>query len=143
MKFIEIPMPGDGNCMFHSISYGLNISHKVLREKIVNFILENPDFIINDTKLKDWIQWSENISYIKYAKNMAKNGIWGGGIELSIIPYIYNISICVLQKGNIKDKYKIISKFLRPNSKKIIFILYVGNCHYNYLELKKIDTKKY
>jgi len=128
MKFIEIPMPGDGNCMFHSISYGLKISHKELREKVVKFIIENPSFKINDTKLKDWIFWSENITYKEYAKKMSKNGIWGGGIELSIISHIYNVSICVLQNG------KVISKFLKSN--KLIFLSYVGNCHYNYLQLK-------
>ena len=46
--------PGDGSCLFHSMSYGLGsgINASRLRSEICTFIQNNPELKISDTPLK-------------------------------------------------------------------------------------------
>ena len=52
-----IRQPGDGSCLFHSMSYGLGGDATKLRSEICSFISANPDFKICETPLSDWIRW--------------------------------------------------------------------------------------
>jgi len=54
-----IRQPGDGSCLFHSMSYGLggDANATKLRAEICAFITANPDFKICETPLSDWIKW--------------------------------------------------------------------------------------
>ena len=54
-----IRQPGDGSCLFHSMSYGLggDANATKLRAEICAFISANPDFKICETPLSDWIKW--------------------------------------------------------------------------------------
>ncbi|KAJ1420986.1 hypothetical protein B484DRAFT_465681, partial [Ochromonadaceae sp. CCMP2298] len=50
-----VQQPGDGNCLFHSMSYGLGSSNaSKLRAEICSFIAQNPKMKICDTPLQDW-----------------------------------------------------------------------------------------
>ena len=46
-----VPVPGDGNCMFHAISHqlnhilGLTVSHEELRRMIVDYLRNHPQTV--------------------------------------------------------------------------------------------------
>ena len=128
-----IGQPGDGNCLFHSITYGLgNGNAHILRQEIADWINKNPETIISDTPLKDWIFWDSNNTVENYSKKIGISG-WGGAIEISACSYLKNVSIQVYEK--IGNRFKRISCFNRPNPSKIINILYSGGVHYDALIL--------
>mmetsp|Transcript_4777 Transcript_4777/g.10291 ORF Transcript_4777/g.10291 Transcript_4777/m.10291 type:complete len:134 (-) Transcript_4777:265-666(-) len=53
-----VPQPGDGSCLFHSMSYGLGSgSASSLRREIGRFIDQNPKLMIAETPMKDWVKW--------------------------------------------------------------------------------------
>jgi hypothetical protein len=54
MRAKVVRQPGDGSCLFHSMSYGLGngLTAPRLRSEICNFIQNNPDLKISDTPLK-------------------------------------------------------------------------------------------
>eukprot|EP00802_Teleaulax_amphioxeia_P007654 Tamp_07661.p1 GENE.Tamp_07661~~Tamp_07661.p1 ORF type:complete len:271 (+),score=56.37 Tamp_07661:968-1780(+) len=73
-----IRQPGDGNCLFHSMSYGLgNTNANKLRREIADFIRANPDLEIAETPMRDWVKWDSGTSVSEYARRMAISG-WGG-----------------------------------------------------------------
>lgn len=78
----EKHQPGDGSCLFHSMSYGLSdgTTASSLRQSICDFIARNPSLKICETPLSDWVKWDSNQSPLDYAKKMSR-GAWGGGIE--------------------------------------------------------------
>ncbi len=129
--------PGDGSCLFHSMSFGLNDGSTAssLRKEICNYIMSNPNIKICDTPLKNWIKWDTNSSIIEYARKMYR-GSWGGGIEMACVSNIKKVNIHVYQyypKG-----YKRISAFdypIEPEKRKIVRVLYQGRCHYDALKI--------
>ena len=110
------------SCLFVSIGYFLNLSHKDVRNSICNY-LENNGKLINDVDTKTLLK-IENSNYIS---KMKKEKTWGGGIEIQCACNIWNLKIIVL---NIRDNTKNI-EFIPINNKinKIIKITWNGN-HY-------------
>ena len=53
-----VRQPGDGSCLFHSLSHGLRdgSSASSLRREVASFISENPGLMISDSPLKDWVR---------------------------------------------------------------------------------------
>jgi hypothetical protein len=53
-----IRQPGDGSCLFHSLSHGLKdgSSASSLRKQVAEFIQSNPTLEISDSPLKDWVR---------------------------------------------------------------------------------------
>lgn len=50
-----VSMPGDGDCLFHSLAHGLgNTNARRLRSEIAAFIGSHPDLEIAEVPLKDW-----------------------------------------------------------------------------------------
>ena len=126
-----IKQPGDGSCLFHSISFGLgNLSSSELRIDIANWIKNNPDIIISDSPLRDWIYWDSNNTVDNYAKKISVSG-WGGAIEIIACSILKNVSIHVYEK--IGSNYKRISSFNQKKPSKLINILYTGGVHYDSL----------
>jgi hypothetical protein len=84
-----VRQPGDGSCLFHSMSYGLqkNSNAAKLRAEICQFIQNNPDLKISDTPLADWVKWDSNSSVSEYARKMSR-GSWGGGIEMACVSQV-------------------------------------------------------
>lgn len=70
-----IPQPGDGSCLFHSLSYGLGdrSTASSLRREISGFISKNPDMTIGDTFIKDWVGYDSNyqLTVHSYAQRMS------------------------------------------------------------------------
>lgn len=84
-----VRQPGDGSCLFHSMSYGLPSKSNAarLRAEICQFIQNNPNLKISDTPLQDWVKWDANSSVAEYARKMSR-GSWGGGIEMACVSQV-------------------------------------------------------
>ncbi|KAK5625513.1 hypothetical protein RRF57_001229 [Xylaria bambusicola] len=89
-------MPDDGDCMFTAVGGALGglvpvgIAHRaeytpaILRRIVVDTILENP------LRFDDNFLGARPETYC----NRLLNGMWGGGIELSILSEIFRVEIC-------------------------------------------------
>ena len=127
-----IKQPGDGNCLFHSLAYGIgNISYNQLKKKIINWIKNNKNNNISGIPLKNWIMWETNLNIENYC-NRLENGMWGGAIEILICSQIENINIYVFEKKN--KFFNNISSFEVEHPHKKIALLYYGRVHYDYLD---------
>mmetsp|Transcript_21415 Transcript_21415/g.25999 ORF Transcript_21415/g.25999 Transcript_21415/m.25999 type:complete len:315 (+) Transcript_21415:111-1055(+) len=130
-------MPGDGDCLFHSLAYGLGRSSTArnLRREIAAFIAKNPSLEIAETPLRDWIRWDSNNSVSMYAKRMSIRG-WGGGIECAAFSHLKGINVHIYEKQRRSSGYKRISCFDVGTNKRTINVVYCGGVHYNALEIK-------
>lgn len=125
-----VTQPGDGSCLFHSLSYGLSDGSRAasLRKDICGFIAKNPEMTIADTAIKDWIRWDTNDSVQAYAARMAE-GTWGGGIEMAALTRMKKVNVHVYEKC--REGYRRISAFEFPGAKKTVNVLYQGRMHYD------------
>ena len=124
--------PGDGSCLFHSMSYGLRdgTGANHLREEICSFILRNPHLEISETPISEWVRWDSGTSVSDYIQRMAR-GAWGGGIEMATVSKMKSVNVHVYERY--RGGFKRISAFDYPESpetKKIIRVLYCGGVHY-------------
>eukprot|EP01035_Chromulina_nebulosa_P020727 gene20727-26871_t len=132
-----IRQPGDGSCLFHSMSYGLRNGYTAsrLRMEICNYIRNNPNIKISDTPLSEWVKWDSNMSCSEYARKMS-SGSWGGGIEMACCSLMFRCNIHVYERHS--DYYKRISAFDypdMPNERPVIRVLYGGGVHYDALDV--------
>lgn len=134
--------PGDGSCLFHSISYGANrlgvpsgtggTSHSAasLRQLVCQFVRNNPSTLICDTPLQDWVRWDSGSSVADYASRM-RGGAWGGGIEMACLSALLLVNIHVYERHGVG--YRRISAFdcaTSAASKPTVRVLYGGGVHY-------------
>ena len=128
-----VRQPGDGSCLFHSMSYGLRdgSSASSLRREICQYIRKNPDLTISDTPIKDWIKWDSGASVSEYASRMSGSA-WGGGIEMAALGKLRSVNVHVYERAG--GYYKRISAFDcpdNPQGKKTVKVLYQGACHFD------------
>jgi hypothetical protein len=127
-----VRQPGDGSCLFHSLSYGLGSGYSAtrLRQDICSFIAANPSLLISETPLKDWVKWDSGSSVQDYCRRMSA-GSWGGGIEMACLSQMKQVNVHVYERSGMG--YKRISAFDYPintECKPIIRVLYCGGVHY-------------
>eukprot|EP01036_Dinobryon_divergens_P028311 gene28311-37242_t len=132
MRAKVMRQPGDGSCLFHSMSYGLGsgINASRLRSEICTFIQNNPELKISDTPLKDWVRWDSGSSVSEYARTMSR-GSWGGGIEMACLSQLKGCNVHVYERSALG--FKRISAFDHPDnpqSKPVVRVLYCGGIHY-------------
>lgn len=110
-----ITVPGDGNCLFHALSHELNRTNLYLgnqyrlRKLICDKLQELLDTNQLEEHLYDYVLGGMDNSYYKpfgkYIQNMRKSGSWGGDLEISVIPLIFegmNLEIWMKpQKGSL------------------------------------------
>lgn len=130
-----VSQPGDGSCLFHSMSYGLNdrSTASSLRREICRYVENNPDVIIADTALKDWIKYDSGGTVQSYAQKMATGNQWGGGIEMAALTKMRSVNVHVYEKC--EEGYKRISCFDNPNAQRTISVLYQGRMHYDAIDV--------
>jgi len=133
-----IGQPGDGSCLFHSLSYGLGggMTAPVLRREIEDYISAHPDEDLNGTAIKKWVEWDSGNTVTTYTGMMRNSSNWGGAIEIAVCAHMKGIQIDVYER-NSNGLFKRISSF-KPstaptNSKSKINVLYGGRCHYDAL----------
>lgn len=129
-----VPQPGDGSCLFHSLSYGLSgrSQGQALRREICNFIARNPDLEIGDNALKDWINYDTGGNVQSYARDMSGSS-WGGGIEMAAFSQMKGVNVHVYEKCS--GGFRRISAFESPGARKTVSVLYQGRAHYEALAL--------
>lgn len=83
---------GDGNCLFRALSdqlYGTEQQHAQLRHDAVEHIRVNAEFF------KFYIEDDEPIA--DYLATMAKDGIWGGQLEMTALAEKMHFNVIVHQ----------------------------------------------
>lgn len=83
---------GDGNCLFRSIADQLEIEgleHIGVRETIVRHITENRE------SYEPFIE--DDVPFDRYISSMAKNGTWGGNLELQACSMAFSVNIKIFQ----------------------------------------------
>jgi hypothetical protein len=131
-----VPQPGDGSCLFHSMSYGIRDKSNAtsLRRDICSYIQHHPLTPICDTPLSDWVDWDSGTSCSDYARKMSY-GAWGGGIEMACMSRLKDCNVHVYESLR-SGGFKRISAFdnpIDPQLKRNVRVLYRGGVHYDAL----------
>jgi hypothetical protein len=152
-----IGQPGDGSCLFHSLSCCLNwargerknghVSYTAgkMRLDIENYIATHPMETIGGTAISDWILWDSQVSVNVYTERMRYGNSWGGAIEIAVCARLLGVVVQVYERKR-SDKYTRISRFeacvdgnddMKDESgvHGILNILYGGRCHYDALQV--------
>ena len=132
IKFNEKIVPGDGNCLFHSIGCSVNLVQNQIRELVSKYILKHKNKKFNGLSLEEWIKMESEMSVEVYAQYILRNGEWGGNMELYVCSQVFKINLFILKRDI--NKYKIISSYVYENDAKNVFLIYNG-AHYNYLKV--------
>lgn len=139
LEFQENVVPGDGNCLFHSLGKALNIPQGDIRIAIALYLEKNRKQKINGLKLEDWLIMEKDMGLDGYCRMIRQNGVWGGNMELNIFTKMYKLNVFVLMKDLVKKNFKMVSSYVFDNNANNIFLLYDG-VHYNYLRVSKNMT---
>eukprot|EP00927_Polykrikos_kofoidii_P041201 TRINITY_DN35121_c0_g1_i1.p1 TRINITY_DN35121_c0_g1~~TRINITY_DN35121_c0_g1_i1.p1 ORF type:complete len:450 (-),score=56.24 TRINITY_DN35121_c0_g1_i1:418-1767(-) len=131
-----VRQPGDGSCLFHSLSHGLGAAGggaASLRREIASFLQQHPALQVAGDTLEEWVRWDSNASVADYARRMASCG-WGGGIEMVACSLLKNVNVHVYENARSGcGEFKRISCFDCPNAPRTIHVLYQGGVHYDAL----------
>lgn len=71
-----------------------------LRTEICAFIQSNPNFLISETPLKDWVKWDSGSSVEEYIRKMSR-GSWGGGIEMACFSIMKGVNVHVYERSGV------------------------------------------
>lgn len=132
-----VRQPGDGSCLFHSLSFGLSQGQpnprdaEQLRRELAAYIERNPQQEIAGDTIEEWVRWDANSSVSVYAAQMGQRG-WGGGVEMAVCSLLKAVNVHVYEAST-GGTYKRISCFDTPGSKRTVHVLYQGRCHYDAL----------
>lgn len=131
-----IAQPGDGSCLFHSLSYGLrSTSASQLRAEIADYIAGNPDALVADNPIKNWVLWDSGLNTAEYARSMRAGSRWGGAVELAVCAKIRGVTVDVYERSG--GGFSRISSF-QGNSGSCtatVNVLYGGRVHYDALKV--------
>lgn len=101
------------SCLFRSLAKFVNIETDDLRQKICDFLSENPE-LIDSIRVND-------ITPNNYVLNMRNNETWGGGIEIKAFCEIYNYQV------NVHIPKSVIPFYPKQLPVRIINISWTGN----------------
>jgi len=135
----EVRQPGDGSCLFHALSYGMNDgSHaRRMRRQILEHIIKNPTMEIAGMSLQEWVKLDCGRSIRRYVEKMAA-GAEGGGIEIEVFTRLKGMSVNVFERCS--GGYRRISYFdAGPKAKGEVNILYRKRRHYDALVIEASD----
>ncbi|KAH9768434.1 OVARIAN TUMOR DOMAIN-containing deubiquitinating enzyme 9 [Citrus sinensis] len=134
---VENKVQGDGNCQFRSLSDQLYRSpehHMFVRQQVVNQLKAHPEIYEGYVPM----------AYSDYLKKMNKSGEWGDHVTLQAAADSYGVKVFVLT--SFKDTCYIEILPHVPKSKRVIFLSFWAEVHYNSIypegELPLLDDKK-
>merc|ERR1712137_1037653 len=131
-----VPQPGDGSCLFHSLAYGLQSTNASrLRAEIADYIMANPDSLVADNPIRDWVLWDSGLDTASYAKSMRTGSRWGGAVELAVCAKTKGVRVDVYERG--RSGFVRISSFDGgggPGSG-VVNLCYGGRVHYDALQV--------
>ena len=101
--------------------------------QIGSFIEANPELLISDSPLREWVLWDSASSVPVYCRKITTGGAWGGGIEMAVVARLRRVCVHVYESRG--GGFKRISRFPSPaGDGKVIRVLYRGRAHYDALE---------
>ena len=89
------------SCLFNSLAYFLTDSSEEIRKKICDYIQQNQNYMGLPEKVFYSGKTREN-----YVVHMRKPSSWGGGIEIQVACFVYNVRIYVVDTRNISKNKK-------------------------------------
>jgi len=134
-----VSQPGDGSCLFHSLSFGLGRGDAtMLRREVADHVATHPNETISGTPIKDWVLWDTGLGVKDYACRMGAGSQWGGAIEMAVCSMIKGVDINVYEASGGK-RYRRISAFVGAGSgtHDQINVVYSGRVHYDALEVSR------
>jgi hypothetical protein len=140
-KYQIIKMKGDGDCLYHSLSYKLkDYSNYYIETEVLNFIENNPNYLIHDTPLYQWIDYDTGLNMKKYIKQLKNTTLYPGPIEIQIFCKLFqkNVHIYETKEGKIKNTHSIYNN-QNNKSKNDNLTIYYSPLHYDYIEIFKND----
>ncbi|KAK4833955.1 hypothetical protein QYF36_013981 [Acer negundo] len=120
--FLELKVPGDGNCQFRALSdqlYGTPDYHKVVRRKVVNQLKSHRE------KYEGYVP----MEYGDYLKNMSKSGEWGDHVTLQAAADLSGVKIVVITSFKDTGYIEIVPNV--EKSKGVICLSFWAEVHYN------------
>ncbi|KAL7248075.1 hypothetical protein ACSBR2_002892 [Camellia fascicularis] len=134
---VEHKVQGDGNCQFRALSdqfYRTPEHHKFVRQQVVNQLKSH----------RDTYEGYVPMEYGDYLKKISKSGEWGDHVTLQAAADSYSVKIFVVT--SFKDTFSIEILPKSQNSKRVIFLSFWAEVHYNSIypqgELPPCDSKR-
>jgi len=97
--FISIPVPGDGSCLFYSLSYlmfGKNINHaNDVQRLCCDHIIANSEYFSS---------FIQNLTITEYVSNLRKTITYGDHIEIFCAPHLYNRNFWVYEIDQVRKR---------------------------------------
>ncbi|XP_028063067.1 uncharacterized protein LOC114266380 isoform X2 [Camellia sinensis] len=119
---VELKVQGDGNCQFRALSdqiYRTTEHHQFVRQQVVDQLKLHPELY----------EVYVPMAYDDYLKNISKSGEWGDHVTLQAAADAYGIKIFIIT--SFKDTCYIEILPRTQNSKRIIFLSFWAEVHYN------------
>ena len=137
VKYQIIKMVGDGDCLYHSLSYKLDSTNHYIENTVLNFIENNPDYIIHDIKLQEWILYDTGLNMENYIKQLQKTELYPGPIEIQIFCKLFqkNVHIYETVKGKYVNTHSIYYDQTDKSTDNNLTVYY-SPYHYDYIEIK-------
>ncbi|CRG99442.1 OTU-like cysteine protease, putative [Plasmodium relictum] len=126
-----IQVPGDGNCLFRSISFNLfekQKYHMYVRRRCAEHMLNFKD---------EYSIYFEDNNFYEYIKNMSKNGYWGDELCIKAAADAFDCIVYIITSTSENWYLKYESKYKNNNLKKYVFLAYSSPVHYDYFKLIK------
>lgn len=121
---IVLPMPHDGNCLFHSLAsffQSKTIDHALVRRMVVDYVYRNGAVFSRDVQAEGYA----NVE--AYCRKLAQNHQWGDGIALQAFAMLFKVNVWLTLADDDATPPTSISSFPgRPN----LGLLLRGN-HYD------------
>eukprot|EP00928_Gymnodinium_smaydae_P088243 TRINITY_DN72353_c0_g1_i1.p1 TRINITY_DN72353_c0_g1~~TRINITY_DN72353_c0_g1_i1.p1 ORF type:complete len:473 (-),score=85.27 TRINITY_DN72353_c0_g1_i1:60-1478(-) len=136
-----VHQPGDGSCLFHSLSYGLKSKcASALRAEIADYIAGNPDVVVAGNAIRDWVLWDSGLDPASYAATMREGSRWGGAVEIAVCAQKLQVHIDIFERCS--EGFARISSFGAGSGQgaatsakgPTLSLLYGGRVHYDALE---------
>lgn len=138
-----VTQPGDGSCLFHSLSFGLrhlDVSDAPLgpdlRQEIALYLESHADDTVAGSAFRDYIWWDHGVTVQEYAKLMAESNLWGGAIEMAAFVRMMDVNVRVYSQGR-KGLFQQVVTFGDDPSLQSVTVVYIGKCHYDALVLEE------
>ncbi|CAE7868050.1 YOD1 [Symbiodinium microadriaticum] len=130
-----LPQPGDGSCLFHSLSHGLRKGQgaSALRAEIADYIASHPEEEVAGNPISDWVLWDSGEDPNAYALSMREGSRWGGAMEIALCAKLHRIRVDIFERRS--DHFLRIASFGEADKFEPVRLLYGGRVHYDALEV--------
>ncbi|GLU11847.1 hypothetical protein SLE2022_285670 [Rubroshorea leprosula] len=136
-NLVELKVQGDGNCQFRALSdqfYRTPEHHEFVRQQVVNQLKSCPEIYEGYVPM----------AYNDYLEKMSRSGEWGDHVTLQAAADSYGVKIFVIT--SFKDTCYIEILPNVPRSKRVIFLSFWAEVHYNSIypfgDVPTFGTKK-